>query len=552
VPLQADPVPPGASGSFARPDHWRERLAQLYRDYRRIDPQAGEPVRSLPGTADQLPPLSAGSEIAGFRLVRELGRGTFGRVFLAEQPGLAGRLVVLKVGQRLFDESQRLAQLQHTNIVPIYSAHRVGPWQVLCMPYLGSTTLADVIARLPRDESGRPSKALWSTIRNHAATTLPTGDHEPDRTTPSVPARRDALDRLSLSQAALSITRSLAEGLAHAHERGIVHRDLKPANVLLADDGMPRLLDFNLAADLRGRGDDEAMLAGRSTWPRSRWRRSSASSVPDARRHLRPGRDPVRVAHRKLPFSTPAGEQREVIDRMLADRMRGASGLRSTLQGYSPAVAAIVARCLAADPSHRYANAENLAEDLARQLADLPLIHIPEPSLIERSQKFVRRRPRLVGLWRLASWLVSRPASPSPRSASRGAPSGPKLSPCGANSTSNSPMRGRFSASRFRAPRSWPQETPSAGRRFRTMASRAKSPGSRRGPFTHCKRTNRQNYATNSRAPCCWPPAPSGSDCGWPAHRPLETRPGRTGWPCVRRPSSLRQCRAKCRACEIG
>jgi serine/threonine protein kinase len=42
----------------------------------------------------------------------------------------------------------------------------------------------------------------------------------------------------------------LAEGLEHAHSRGLLHRDLKPANVLLAGDGTPMLLDFNLAADV--------------------------------------------------------------------------------------------------------------------------------------------------------------------------------------------------------------------------------------------------------------------------------------------------------------
>jgi serine/threonine protein kinase len=44
----------------------------------------------------------------------------------------------------------------------------------------------------------------------------------------------------------------LADGLAHAHERGTVHRDLKPANILLARDGTPLLLDFNLALGAKG------------------------------------------------------------------------------------------------------------------------------------------------------------------------------------------------------------------------------------------------------------------------------------------------------------
>src|SRR5207302_354112 len=49
--------------------------------------------------------------------------------------------------------------------------------------------------------------------------------------------------------AVLRLAARLADGLAHAHERGVLHRDIKPANVLLADDGQPMLLDFNLAAE---------------------------------------------------------------------------------------------------------------------------------------------------------------------------------------------------------------------------------------------------------------------------------------------------------------
>src|SRR5438105_15786713 len=70
----------------------------------------------------------AGDTFLGFHLVEELGRGTFARVFLARQGDLADRPVVLKVSagdspgpiQRQ-TESQTLAQLQHTNIVPIFS-----------------------------------------------------------------------------------------------------------------------------------------------------------------------------------------------------------------------------------------------------------------------------------------------------------------------------------------------------------------------------------------------------------------------------------------------
>lgn len=57
------------------------------------------------------------------------------------------------------------------------------------------------------------------------------------------------LDSSTYVDAILWIGERLADALAHAHERGILHRDVKPANILLADDGQPMLLDFNLAVN---------------------------------------------------------------------------------------------------------------------------------------------------------------------------------------------------------------------------------------------------------------------------------------------------------------
>ncbi len=80
-------------------------------------------MRSVTGASDcSGPPLalpSVGDELFGFRLRQELGSGAFGRVFLAEQANLAGRLVVLKTSDTNGDEPQTLAQLQHTHTCPI-------------------------------------------------------------------------------------------------------------------------------------------------------------------------------------------------------------------------------------------------------------------------------------------------------------------------------------------------------------------------------------------------------------------------------------------------
>ena len=56
--------------------------------------------------------------------------------------------MVLKISTDLLGEPQTLAQLQHTNIVPIYSAHQARPFQAVCMPYFGGASLSQVLDEL--------------------------------------------------------------------------------------------------------------------------------------------------------------------------------------------------------------------------------------------------------------------------------------------------------------------------------------------------------------------------------------------------------------------
>jgi serine/threonine protein kinase/Flp pilus assembly protein TadD len=314
-----------------------------------------------------------GSEFCGFQLVREIGRGAFGRVYLARQGDLAGRAVALKLSAELVDESHWLAQLQHTNIVPIYSVHRAGPVQALCMPYLGSVTLADVLR-------GR---------REHAG---------PE------PAATPAYSLLTLRGApyvreVLRIVARLADGLAYAHEHGILHQDLKPANVLLMDDGTPMLLDFNLAHDTKSRGSLPAAHVG-GTLPYMAPEQLEA--FREGRSHADPRSDIYALGlilyellARRLPFPIPSNPGGERLVRMLGDRCRGAPDVRLENPDVSPAIAAIVGRCLEADPARRYQAARQLTEDLERHLADRPLKYASEPWLRERGRKWLRRHPRL-------------------------------------------------------------------------------------------------------------------------------------------------------------
>src|SRR5262249_697617 len=156
------------------------------------------------------------------------------------------------------------AQLQHTNIMPIFSEHRTGNLHAVCMPYYGSTTLADLYKAL-RAGTSMPTSGKQlvstlfnrqSTLRNGEPSVLPSfsasdfrkfGNQPPAPAIAPIGAAAGSLARfeqMSYVDSVLWIAARLAEGLAHAHERGIIHRDLKPANILLGDDGQPMLLDF--------------------------------------------------------------------------------------------------------------------------------------------------------------------------------------------------------------------------------------------------------------------------------------------------------------------
>ncbi len=356
---------------------------------------------------------AAGDEFLSFRLVDEIGRGAFGRVFLARQMDLAGRQVVLKITAELPGESQTLAQLQHTNIVPIYSAHAREPFHALCMPFFGTTTLADVVGGLA---PGRPLPLSGK----HFATTV--GDRKrihqerlgPPETVrmasrPAIPvvrtlARPEAasalqtLESRSYVNAVLWIGARLAEGLHHAHQRGILHRDLKPANVLLTDEGQPMLLDFNLSEDTKLRSSATAARVG-GTLPYMSPEQLAAfrdGRPLDARSDVYSlGLVLFELLTGKHAFPLHHGPTDEFVARTLEDRKTMRPPLRCHNSQVSPAAEAVILHCLEPDPDRRYQSARELQDDLDRHLTDLPLRHAPEPSLRERAGKWRRRHPRL-------------------------------------------------------------------------------------------------------------------------------------------------------------
>jgi serine/threonine protein kinase/Flp pilus assembly protein TadD len=188
-----------------------------------------------------------GEFFLGFELHRELGRGALSRVFLASEPALGHRQVVVKLSQIGGVEASTLGRLEHPNIVPVYSVHtdEKRGLSAICMPYLGEATLCDVLIRVLAES--RPPKR--SAVILEAARATPSGEATARPTTASqseaFPCRAGYTDGIR------HLAEQLLDALTFIHAEGVCHRDLKPSNVLLTQAGVPMLLDFNLARDVR-------------------------------------------------------------------------------------------------------------------------------------------------------------------------------------------------------------------------------------------------------------------------------------------------------------
>ncbi len=165
-----------------------------------------------PSAADA--PIDAdlsGRQLAGYRLLRRLGRGAMAEVYLAEQISL-NRQVAVKVlrrhlatdatyVQRFVQEARAAAQLVHANIVQIHEVGVADSVHFIAQEYVQGLNLAELLARR--------------------------GPPELSKT--------------------LAVLRQVAAALHKAAERGIVHRDIKPENIMLAANGEVKVADFGLA-----------------------------------------------------------------------------------------------------------------------------------------------------------------------------------------------------------------------------------------------------------------------------------------------------------------
>ncbi|MEW6026325.1 MAG: serine/threonine-protein kinase, partial [Planctomycetota bacterium] len=163
---------------------------------------------------EQVDGFSAGKQFGKYRILRKLGQGGMGAVYLVADPVL-NRQIALKTLQledidstaRFMREARSTAKLKHPNIVNVYEAGVVGKIYYLTMDYIDGVSLADL-------------------IKNADATLTP--------------------------KRIVQIIHDIALALDYAHNNGIIHRDIKPGNILVDKSGKVYLTDFGLAKELSG------------------------------------------------------------------------------------------------------------------------------------------------------------------------------------------------------------------------------------------------------------------------------------------------------------
>ncbi|HEU4662821.1 MAG TPA: serine/threonine-protein kinase [Dokdonella sp.] len=311
----------------------------------------------------------AGRLVGPFRLLREIGRGGMGAVWLAERAdGAYAQQVAIKLIRGDWDadasharfraERQILAGLQHPNIAHLVDGGVAAdgkPW--LALEYVDGE---DVLAWCDRRRLGiEPRLRLLLTV---------------------------------------------CSAVAHAHQRLVVHRDLKPSNILVGHDGVVKLLDFGIAKllDERDAGGEATRLFTPEYAAPEQLRGEAVTTAVDVYalglllyevlvgRRARDGSampssiSPVEPARPSAALARTGGVR---TGRAAARRGLTPRGLRRRLHGDLDAIAM---KALRDDPAQRYASVGDLAADLERHLANRP-VHARRGDWRYRAGRFLRR-----------------------------------------------------------------------------------------------------------------------------------------------------------------
>jgi len=227
--------------------------------FRAPTPDLAAPTHDLPTTPlpeqnrrpgrDKAPlAMLPGAKVDDFEIVRLLGRGAFGHVYLARQISL-DRLVALKVSANRGSEGRTMARLEHQHIVQVFSEKVDTDFnqRLLCMQLVPGLGLDKLINLLHATRAGsRAASSEWT--GSELLAIIDRSAALPAALDPSALHDREALGKMDAVEATAWFGERLAEALDFAHHHGVLHRDIKPANILVNPYGRPMLADFNISS----------------------------------------------------------------------------------------------------------------------------------------------------------------------------------------------------------------------------------------------------------------------------------------------------------------
>ena len=351
--------------------------------------------------------------VGPYRLLREIGRGGQGTVFLAEDARIARR-VALKILTSRFDtvsderlkrfrrEAEVIARLEHPSLCGIYDADIDGATPYIAMRYVEGETLAEILGKARRERSDAANGTDGASDANDDvvdAARIP-------RQTSFVLARSNASADSEMSScwppsSAVDVHRVLllfertARALHAAHEAGVVHRDVKPGNIIVAPDGKPVVLDFGLARDERSlelalTQSDEVFGTPAYMSPEQL---ANAGPALDRRTDVYSlGATLYESLTLERPFD---GAQR--VDLYRAIESAPTPDPRRANSALSEDVKVVLETALEKDKQRRYRTALEFAEDL-RRIREYEPIHARPAGVALRFSRWTRRHPALAVL----------------------------------------------------------------------------------------------------------------------------------------------------------
>ena len=347
--------------------------ADIFATLPRFDDGQGEASKATSAYAP-------GATVGPYRLIRELGRGGMGEVWLAERiDGLVARPVAIKLpvmhgsrhalAERFARERRILAPLEHPHIARLYDAGFAGDGQ----PYLALEYV-----------EGEPIDIYCNTHRV------------------------DLRGRIALFLQALG-------AVQYAHTNLVLHRDLKPSNILVTSEGKVKLLDFGIAKLMDDGSTQETaltqMAGGALTLDYASPEQIAGAPLSTASDVYALGVVLYELFCGERPYRLKRGTRGELEESIAAvdprppsrvsvspahaeARNSTASRIRRQLAGD---LDTIVLKALRKSPQERYATASALADDLERYLAAKPILARPH-SRWYRTSRFVRRNAVAVGV----------------------------------------------------------------------------------------------------------------------------------------------------------